>query len=64
MERKFYIVPPSSDNWRQFREIKLSSLKTNPEMFSASLELQLLLGEEDWKTRSKNIWLAFEGNEQ
>ena len=49
------------ERWADFRGLRLEALQKEPVAFGSSYEEELVLGEEEWRRRIKNVFFAVEG---
>lgn len=62
---KIEIVKLTSDQWKEYRALRLESLKEDPEAFGATYEENASKTDEEWKSRLeraqklKNYWMFF-----
>ena len=53
----------SDDRWKDFRDLRLKALKTDPAAYGGSYEEAVKLKEEDWRRRIKSTVFAMSGDE-
>lgn len=52
------ILKLSSNEWQNYRDIRLLALKRDPHAFGSSYEEEIGLSEADWRKRINNMWFA------
>ena len=52
----------SARRWKDYRRLRLESLKRSPLAFGSAFEEEASLGEEEWKKKMKNVHFAMAGD--
>ncbi|MFX0132917.1 MAG: GNAT family N-acetyltransferase [Candidatus Hodarchaeota archaeon] len=55
----FEVKKLSSERWKEYRDLRLEALKSDPIAFSSSYEEEKNITEDEWKKRINNALLAF-----
>ncbi len=53
----------SSDRWKDYRDLRLEALKSDPTAFGSSYEEEKSLSEEEWRKRIQNALFAMSNDE-
>lgn len=48
----------SDDRWKDYQDLRLAALKSDPIAFGSSYEEEIIISEEEWKKRIKNTLFA------
>lgn len=47
-----FVRPITSDDWPEYRKVRLSALKDSPQAFGSTWEQEIMLSDEDWSARA------------
>jgi RimJ/RimL family protein N-acetyltransferase len=53
----------SADRWRDYRDLRLEALRSDPSAFGSSFEEEVALTEDEWKRRIRNALFAVSDDE-